>query len=320
MKPVLDLRISGGPSSATANDRLISLRLEDEAGEKSDLLELVFDDRAPHIALPPKGVEIDVALGFGTAVSLGTFTVDGVSASATPARTVTVSAKPVSMAASIKEPRTRTWSAPTLRTIVETIAAEHGLEPALVADLANYAYPHLVQAGESDLNLLTRLARQHDAVAKPKDGRLLFYRRGDNDPGSVITLTAEDFATWDWKNDDRPLYNRCIAWWRDFDLGIRRKIELGSGEPVIELRHTYQSEGVARSAAETELRSSNRQEGSFIGRLAHGNPYLRAERRINVSGLRDGPDGLWMLTRVSHGYTRRGFTTRFEAEKPSAPS
>jgi len=106
MKPVIRLRIDGGPSSAQVEDRLLSIRLDDEAGEKSDRLELTFDDRAPHLALPAKGVEIDVAIGFGMAVPLGTFTVDGVSAAARPARSVTVTAKPVSMRAGLKEPRT----------------------------------------------------------------------------------------------------------------------------------------------------------------------------------------------------------------------
>ncbi|WP_353324412.1 contractile injection system protein, VgrG/Pvc8 family [Chitiniphilus shinanonensis] len=74
--------------------------------------------------------------------------------------------------------RERSWHQTTVGAIVRKIAAEHGLTPAIEAALDHAAIDHLDQANESDINLLTRLAREHDAIATIKAGRLLFLPAG----------------------------------------------------------------------------------------------------------------------------------------------
>jgi phage protein D len=61
---------------------------------------------------------------------------------------------------------------------LKTIAAEHGLKPLVSAGLAKIKLPITHQIEESDLNLLTRLAKDYDAVARPAGGYLLFVLRG----------------------------------------------------------------------------------------------------------------------------------------------
>ncbi len=63
--------------------------------------------------------------------------------------------------------------------------------------LASIALPHTDQSHESDMNLLSRLAKRYDAVAKPAGGTLVFTRRGIAKSASGqdlarITLTPKD--------------------------------------------------------------------------------------------------------------------------------
>jgi phage protein D len=63
--------------------------------------------------------------------------------------------------------------------MVTRIAAEHGLLPKVSEALGAVSVIHLDQNEESDLHLLTRLARESGAVAKPVAGYLLFVSRGE---------------------------------------------------------------------------------------------------------------------------------------------
>ena len=315
MKPSIHIEIDG-IASALVMDRLISLTITDEAGNRSDRLELIFDDRTPHLALPHKGVEIAVALGWGEAVPLGLFTVDDTGAAP---GTVSIEGKAVSMTKVMKAPKTRSWEDRTLGQIVDAIAAEHGLEGAAASELASEAIPYLSQTAESDLALLTRLASERGASAKPKGGKLLFYPRGrqaDALNADPVALSEPDFVDWQWNAADKPVYNSVRAWWRDHEAGERRQITLGSGEPSIELSDTYNTEQKARAAAQARLDRSKRKSGTLTGcKLARGNPRLRAEGRARIDGLREGPDGLWTLQSVTHRVTKEGFLSDFSAER-----
>jgi len=318
MIPILDLTISSGPASAVVRDRLLELTVTDEPGTKADTLEMRFDNRKPRLEIPAKNVEIKVGLGFSAAYPLGTFAVDFIGANGDPT-TLTIRAKAVSMTAGLKEPKTRSWLNTTLGAVLSEIATEHGLVPAIAPRLAAQPFETVSQVSESDLNLITRLAKRHGAIGKPKDGQLLFHHRGRaseaRDAAPVIDLQASDFdGKWSWTSDDRPAFSRVRAWYRDFDAGERKRISVGSGSPSIELRETFINEATARSAAEARLNAGVRLSGNLSGSLPRGDARLRAEGRINVSGLMPEVDGLWSITRTAHRYSKSGFLTTLEAE------
>ncbi|MCT6706819.1 contractile injection system protein, VgrG/Pvc8 family, partial [Staphylococcus aureus] len=72
----------------------------------------------------------------------------------------------------------------TIGDMVRRMAGEHGLNAAVSASLASIVLPLTVQSQESDMNLLLRLAKQHDAIAKPGGGRLVFVKRGESTSAS----------------------------------------------------------------------------------------------------------------------------------------
>jgi len=320
MKPIVTIDVEGATGEAVPLDRLMSMTVTDQAGMEADQLELTFDDRGQAIAPPAHGVILRPAIGFGSAVALGSFAVDGVSAGAPP-RTLTVRAKPVDMGKRLKEPKTRSWIAPTLGGIVEAIALEHGLKPAVAAGIGSHTWPHLSQVGESDLNLLTRLASYFDAIAKPTSGFLVLAPKGQGrtvigESLPTVPVTADMLSEWEWDSQDRSEYGSVLAWYRDYKSGERQPLTVGDGSPRLEMRHTYASASTARRAALGKLNGVNRGKSTLSGSLSRGDAVLAAEGRILTTGLRPEADGLWSLTSVTHEYSGGGFITRFDAETP----
>ena len=117
---------------------------------------------------PAKGAALKVELGYketGTA-RMGSYTVDEVELSGPP-DTLTIRAKAADMRGSLKQHKTRSWDDVTIAELVDSIAADHGLE-AKVGDSirAITASRHIDQTEESDMHLLKRLSEEYDAESK----------------------------------------------------------------------------------------------------------------------------------------------------------
>ena len=84
--------------------------------------------------------------------------------------------------------------------IVQTIAGECGLQPVVDKTLESIAIPHIDQVGESDANLLIRIARRYGAALKPADGRLVLAAEqgGVTTSGKAlsVTLTPADVSSY----------------------------------------------------------------------------------------------------------------------------
>ncbi len=322
-----DFRLTADSKDVTAavKDRLVSLRVRDEAGMKSDTLELVLDDRAPVVALPASGAALELWLGYRPALApMGRWTVDEVGASGWPAR-LTVRARAADLLESIKARRERSWPAgTTLWALVQTISAEHGLVPMFAAELSGVVLPHIDQT-ESDLHLLTRLARDLDAVAKPAGGRLIFVPRALAKSASgqalpAVALAAGDLTAYELTVAERGKYAAVEAQWHDPAAGERVPVRAGpaEGKPVFTLGQAYPDAQSARRAAEARLAALTRGAGT-LRLTCPGDPRLVAEARLTVSGVRSGVDGAWSATAVEHVLDAGGYRCEVEAETPREP-
>jgi uncharacterized protein len=305
--------------SALIRDRLVSLTVTDEAGVSADRLELELDDRDGRLEMPARGLVLTVQLGMSTEslMPVGRFAVDHVRLSG-PVRRMIVEAHAADLGASIRAPRTRALQGVTLGALVATIAGEHGLTPACSPDLAGHSWPQVVQNGESDINLLTRLARGLDATAKATDGVLVVAKRGagTNAAGQALPVTAlaaQDLTEWEWRRTERDSYGAVTARWRDVRGGRTESLTLGSGKPERTLRRIHGTEAEARRAAQAALDEARRGESLELTLAGFGAGCF-AGARIRVTGLRGEADGTWHLKRVEHRLDR-ALTTRLSAER-----
>ena len=316
-------------------ERLLSLRVSDEEGYKSDTVEIRLDDRGGTVELPRRGAELTVELGYDQVpeseqrnglkpgrVLMGRYTVDEVELSGPPA-TLAVRAKAADMREALKQRRTRSWHDVLLGDLVKAVAREYGLDPRVAEELAKIVLPHVDQTDESDLHLLTRLGEQYDAVAKPGNGRLAFVRRAaarsaTMGPLATVRIAREQAGDYRVTLADRPAYRAVRAYWYDTAAGRRREVAAGEGEPLYALRDDYIDEATARAAAQARLDALERGAATLALTLKPGRPAVSAESPLVLSGFRSGVNGRWIATRVSHEIDNSGYATRVEAETPAS--
>ncbi|WP_456267639.1 contractile injection system protein, VgrG/Pvc8 family [Kushneria sp. AK178] len=350
--------------TAAIADRLVSLRIVDQSGVESDRLDLTLADHDPAapIAFPTTGAELEVWLGYDGAVDrMGLYVVDEVELR-WPPNQVMVKARAAPQATSQAEPgeggntsssagaggskrqplqgqKERSWeSGTTIGEMVSVIAGEHGLEPAVSDALVNRALPQIDQDNESDMQMLTRIALQNEAVCKPGGGKLVFVERGrsraprssgassqqpesgDSTPAAspslpTVALTPDMVTGGRMTLSERRKPGSVVARWRDMLEAITREVTAGAGGPIERLSEIFPDAPTATAAARSALGQGQRS-GQTLSLTLPGNTRLMAEGRVSLSGFRTGADGEWLLTKVEHRIDSSGYTCRISSEQP----
>ena len=302
-------------------DRLVSLDYTDKAGVKSDTLTIVLDDRDQRLALPPTGATIELSIGYekGPLARMGTFVVDEVEVSG-PGRLLTISANAADMTGGIKAPKERSFHDITLGDLVKVVAGDNKLTPSVASELASIALGHVDQT-ESDMQLLTRICAERDAVCKVSDGRLVVAKHasGETTTGKklpLVTVQSDQVGSWRVSFTDRGKYKSVEANWQDKGAAQRKKATAGSGSPALTLKQTYATEDEAKAAAQSKFKSLGRGTAKLSISGIPGNVDLAAERELLLVAFRAGVDGgNWIATSVTHSITDGGYTCSVEAER-----
>lgn len=319
-RPIWRVLLDGQDLTARFAPRLIDLGLTAKRGDEADQLDLTLHDHDSAMAIPRSGVTLSVALGWAGQglIEQGEFRVDDIEHSGVPDE-IRLKARAVDLTAELRILRERSWHATTLGDVLQQIAGEHGLSPRIAPALASTALAHLDQT-ESDINLVTRLAKRFDAVATVKAGRLLFLPIGDSStadgrplPAAVITRASGDGHRW--ASTDRSKYTGVRAYWNIKDGANRKGVLVGASGSAKELRHTYATEAEANEAATAEWGRIQRGAATLSLTLALGRPDLQPEAPVTVTGFKPEIDGTdWVITQVSHRFGGGGFSTALELE------
>jgi len=331
IKPQFRVVANDDDITAIITDRLKHIRVTDETGVTSDTLEIAIADHDPkaRVKLPPTGAELQVWMGYdGNVRRMGLFICDEIELAGPPDELIfRARAAPYESSSAgkvdLQSQKTRSWSAgTTIGSMVQRIAGEHHLTPKTSASLASIKLPHVDQAAESDINLLVRLARRYDAIAKPAGGFLLFVRRGDAQSATGAALPRITLQPADGNRHRVTIVTRdspgtVVAFYRDVDAGVRHLVQVGTGQPVRRLRMQYSDAASARSAATAELRRRARHERtlsySFPGRTD-----VMAECIVVMDGFREGVDGEWLVTCAEHYIGPDGYRCDITAEQPNS--
>ncbi|MCJ9428533.1 contractile injection system protein, VgrG/Pvc8 family [Kordiimonas marina] len=319
MNPSYRIEIDGNNLTGIFSKRLVSIDVIDNAGYDSDEVTITVTDPEGKLKLPRTGAELTLWLGYDAKLKkVGIYTVDEL-ITAGPPRTLTVKAHAANMKASLKETKSRSFDNITLGDLVTQIAAEHSLTPVVGADLKATHFDHIDQTAESDLHLLTRLAVDLDAVAKPTHQRLVFVTRGDEKAASgqklpTVALTPKQVSKWRATLKDRFLYKSVSAQFQDLKAAQLKTVTVGSGSPNQLIRRTYPDQDQATRAARSRYHRYARGKGKLSLSLP-GRTDIFAETPLQLSEFQDGVDGSWVASKVMHRLTKtQGFSTRIEAE------
>ncbi|AOE85843.1 phage late control D family protein [Pseudomonas sp. TCU-HL1] len=320
-KPIYRLTVNGRDITADITARLISLTLTDNRGPEADQLDIELSDHDGLLAIPPRGATLQVWLGWSDTglVDKGTFTVDETEHSGPPDM-LSIRARSADMRGPLVKKRERSWHDTTLGDILRTLAQEHDLEPAISPQLEAIEVPHLDQTDESDLNLITRLGQEHDAVATIKHGRLLFMAIGQGESASgkelpIVTITRAEGDQHRFLQADRDVYSGVRAYYYDVNGSERMEAIVGDEENAKVLRHTYANRSSALCAARAEWGRIQRGSSTLSLNLARGRPDLSPEWRYQVQGFKAQiGNGEWLAERVVHQLQVTGVRTSLELQ------
>lgn len=341
MKPAFRITSSGNDITAQVADRLVALRVQDEAGQKSDTLEITLDDRGQALPLPEEKTQLKVWMGYShdgnSPQEMGTYVIDEVEITYPPA-TVKIRAKAMEISGKFKEPKTRSWHKQTIGQIVGQIAGEHGLTPQVHPTYQNRLIDHIDQTEESDAHFLTRLAKLHGATSKPAEGMLVFIPQGAgiSATGQQLApalLDSKECSSYRATVKDRGAYSKVVAKYTDKETGTEKTVEApvpaagggfnflaelfglsgttsdNSSGTVYKDRRLFATRDEALEAAKAkgvQLASGV----VTIDLTCAGRPDIFAERPITLSGFRDPLNSTWMIQSVAHEYSGKGYSTK----------
>lgn len=321
-------RAIGATDSKAPRPRLVSLSLTEKRGGEADQLQLVLDDSDGKLAIPRKGVLLQLKLGWqqGSDVAVGLvdkgrFTVDEVEWRGPPDQ-VTISARSADLTAAFRTRREKSHRNTTLGAIARKVAAANGLEAKIAAELDGVAVPIVAQHNQSDMAFLRRLGREHDAVATVKDRKLILSPIGTGTSPSgkalpALTLRRADVGDYGYREIDRSNEAGVEARWHDQKTAKRETVKVGgsgSGTPR-RLRKVYHSEADARAAASAEAGRAKRGEAEFTCSLPLGRPDVYPERPVKLDGFKPQPDGRgWLVKEVTHTVDGQGFVSKLSLE------
>ncbi|MBP2605514.1 contractile injection system protein, VgrG/Pvc8 family [Acinetobacter calcoaceticus] len=320
--PIYRLEVDGNDISPLVVDRLISLTIKDNRGLVVDSVDIDLDDSDGQLEIPPEGAIIQVWIGWSNTglVDKGKYKVESVTHRGAP-DILSISAFSNDVSEGLKQKRERSFSNKSIQVIFETVGAEYALKTIVHDTLANRVISYIAQ-NESDANLITRIADEHDAIATVKNGHLILLPRGASQTVSGLPLpTAQIFRS------DGDGHNYTTGTGTDritgvkafyYDAGKSKKLYVVIGdneENLKEIRYIHRDKKTAELACQAEFNRCKRSSQKLSYTFAFGQPELIPEQEFVFTGLKPQIDDIvWLGTNVTHNLTDSGFTTSVELE------
>ncbi|MDC5016675.1 contractile injection system protein, VgrG/Pvc8 family [Acinetobacter baumannii] len=320
--PIYRLEVDGNDISPLVVDRLISLSIKDNRGLVVDSVDIDLDDSDGQLEIPPEGAIIQVWIGWSNTglVDKGKYKVESVTHRGAP-DVLSISAFSNDVSEGLKQKRERSFSNKTIQVIFETVGTEYALKTIVHDTLANRVISYIAQ-NESDANLITRIADEHDAIATVKNGHLILLPRGASQTVSGLPLpTAQIFRS------DGDGHNYTTGTGTDritgvkafyYDAGKSKKLYVVIGdneENLKEIRYVHRDKKTAELACQAEFNRCKRSSQKLSYTFAFGQPNLIPEQEFVFTGLKPQIDDIvWLGTNVTHNLTDNGFTTSVELE------
>lgn len=319
------IKVNGQPVASIFNERLIGVTAVDKEGVTSDTISCDLNDGLPFAAIPRKGDTIEVELGYlETGVAyFGSYTADDPEIRCLPYG-MTVNGKGANMRDGLKQRRARHWDQTTVKDIVSQIAVENGLTAAVDDEVGAYTYEWFGQEDESDLHVVERLARRHDALFSIKGGRLIFAKKGSGQSAGGQALTPvvasrDNIVEGTCRTvfAHRNKFRRVKARVQDRDRAELVEVEADSdaeGTADYTLPEPFADEGEAQAAAKSKARNL-KSETIRTSVTVFGDPAIRAGAPFRYSGVRPELDEIeFIVETATHRLSKAGYTVDIEAK------
>ena len=320
--PIFKIEVDGNDISPLVIDRLISLSIQDNRGLVVDSVDIDLDDSDGQLEIPPEGAIIQVWIGWSNSglVDKGKYKVESVTHRGAP-DVLSISAFSNDVSEGLKQKRERSFSNKTIQVIFETVGAEYALKTIVHNTLANRVISYIAQ-NESDANLITRIADEHDAIATVKNGHLILLPRGTSQTVSGLPLPTAQIIRSDGDGHNYTTgtgtdrITGVKAYYYDTVKSKKLYVVIGDNEDNLkEIRYIHRDKKTAELAAQAEYNRCKRASQKLSYTFAFGQPNLIPEQEFIFTGLKPQIDDIiWLGTNVTHNLTDNGFTTSVELE------
>lgn len=326
-----DINIYLGASTTPlgqVDKRAISGQIVEHDGEQADELRIVVSNYDGKLKKPRRDEEIRVEVGWKETgvVKAGTFKVTE-TVKRGPLADFTITAHAADLKKTLKKQKTRSWKSPrTLGDVVKDVAKDNGYDPAISEKLASIKIEKAVyQTNESDMHLLTRLARVYGGLFKVADKKLLFVERGAGEtasgkPADRCKITPNDCELFSITDKSRPQRAKVKADYYDRNTAKRDKIESEAGSasdqsvPDFTLPQTFGSKEEAQKAVDAKKAELARGEKSFNVTFRQGLVGVAPGGVLETSGFGDDDDQEWPVKRRVFDFGGKGLVVQSEAE------
>lgn len=206
-RAIYQVIVDGKDATDAVRPRLMELTLTDQRGLEADTLDITLDDSDGLLDLPPRGSVIELKLGWSNTglVDKGKYTVDELEHTGAPDQLI-IRARSADLRDGLTTKKERSWDETSVDVMVQKIAAESNLKAVVSKDFWGEEIRHMDQQYESDANLLTRLAKLHDAVCTVKNGTLLFFKSG-----MAISVTGKPLPVFEIARSDGDRHRFTVA-------------------------------------------------------------------------------------------------------------
>lgn len=322
--PVFELEVDGQPVSGDFFSVLISATLVDNEGDEVDTLTIRLDDRDNAIAIPRKGAVLTPRFGYAETgvVDKGRFTAENVAieCDVTRGHVLVIEANAADLRKGTKGAGQKAYEQKTFREIVETEAKAMGFQAVVDADLASHVFDWRVRWNASRIDFLTRLADEIGGIVKPAGGKLIVQKRGGGKSASgkelpPLLIVPNDCSAWRGRPVGRLEYGKVISYWTDPKTGEQKKVTTPTGQegPEWTIREPYPNEREAKKAGEAQVGRLNRGTGEATF-TCYGRPEAMAGQPVQAVGFRDGLEGDYTATTVTHSFGDDGYITEIECK------
>ncbi|AIR03394.1 hypothetical protein JT31_01760 [Cedecea neteri] len=329
-KPTFTLTAEGKDITQAIARGLSNIKLTDYGGAtgKSDTLDITLYSET--LTLPKKGARLRLGLGFNDKMQdKGWFVVSKVQSSGPPRQiTISATAAPMNSAkqsGDVTSQKTRSFDDVTLGDIVKTLATDNGLQAKIAEALSDIKIAHIDQVRESDAALLSRLAKQYDAVSKPSGGYWLFLPQGDGTTVSgkqlaSITITPDKGGRWNYIEGERDgaakgsKSGKVSVNYFDPSTGETKTTQTEHpGGSDKQHPYTQPSKDAAQASAKAKATQMKRN-GRKMSITMPCRPSLlpiTAESRVTTRGFGVREDHTWLTESVSFSLSTGGMTVDF---------
>jgi len=299
---------------------LISLSITEKRSEAADQLDLVLNDAAGTLEIPPDGARLHVSMGWARGSGLpiglidkGEFKVDEANFGGPP-DVITIRARSADFTDAFRVRRERGFVGRSVKDVLGAIAADNGLSISVDGALGSKTIPALGSGAKSDGALLTALGKRFDAVATIKAGTLIFAPIGSGKTASgkplpAIAIARRETGKVEYARVARAKYDGVEAVWHNKAGAARQTVQHGhKGEGRAKrIRKVYASEADAKQAAEAEETRMSRRVATMKVPLSYGRPEIYPETPVTLSGFKPEINArTWLVESATHTMDGRG--------------